>query len=100
MKLRTAYSSRDVVLNLHKVLFVPELTKNLLSVPAMAVMGAEVRFDGDKCVVLKDGLEFVIGSMIDNKLYGVCKIPTCQLTNSPTLPYFRFPSGYDYRSET
>ena len=40
------------------------------------------------------------GSHYEIHSTGVCKIPTCQLTNSPTLPYFRFPSGYDYRSET
>ena len=56
-KLRTTSSSRDVVLELHKVLFVPGLKTNLLqlSVPAMALMGAEIRFNRDECVVLKDG---------------------------------------------
>lgn len=47
VRLPTVNSTNDVVLNLHKVLFVPELTKNLLSVPAMALMGTEIRFDKD-----------------------------------------------------
>ena len=33
-----------ITLNLHKVLFVPEINKNLLSVPAMTQMQAEVIF--------------------------------------------------------
>ena len=40
VRLPTINSTHDVVLELHKVLFVPKLTKNLLSVPAMALMGA------------------------------------------------------------
>ena len=49
VRLPTVNSTRDVILDLRKVLFVPNLTKNLLSVPAMALMGAEIRFDKDKC---------------------------------------------------
>ena len=41
-RLPTENSSCDVVLELRKVLLVPKLTKNLLSVPAMALMGAEI----------------------------------------------------------
>ena len=40
------------------------------------------------------------GELRDDLICGVWKIPTYQLPNSPTLPYFRFPGGYDYRSET
>ena len=58
------------------MLFVPELKTNLLSVPAMALMGAEILFSLDKCVVLKDGKEFVIGNLIENKLYTVNKVLT------------------------
>ena len=71
VRLPTVNSTSDVVLNLHKVLFVAKLTKNLLSVPAMALMGAEIRFDKDKCLVLKDGNEFVIGCLLHDKLYSV-----------------------------
>ena len=45
VRLPTVNSTYDVVPDLHKVLFVPKLTKNLLSVPEMALMGAEIRFD-------------------------------------------------------
>ena len=68
VRLPLTNSTRDTVLNLHKVLFVPKLTKNLLSVPVMASMGAEVYFDKDKCLVRKDGKEFVIGSLVRDKL--------------------------------
>ena len=70
-KTSTVNNTCDVVLDLLKVLFVPKLTKNLLSVPAMALMGAEIRFDKDKCLVLKDGKEFVIGCLLHDKLYSV-----------------------------
>ena len=61
VKLRTTSSGHDVMLDLHKVLFVPD----------MALMGAEIRFNRNECVVLKGGKEFVIGNLIDNKLYTV-----------------------------
>ena len=44
VKLPTVNSIREIVLDLHQVLFVPKLTKNLLSVPAMALMGEEIHF--------------------------------------------------------
>ena len=71
VRLPTVNRTNNVVLDLHKVLFVPTLTKNLLSVPAMALMGAEIRFDKYKCVVLKDDKEFVIGCLLHHKLYSV-----------------------------
>lgn len=53
------------------VLFVPKLTKNLLSVLAMTLMWAEIRFNKEKSLVPKDGKEFVIGSPRHDKLYTV-----------------------------
>ena len=79
VRLPTVNSTYDVVLDLHKVLFVPKLTKNLLSVPAMALMGAEIRFDKDKCLVLKDGKEFVIGCLLHDKLYSVNTVEYAQV---------------------
>jgi len=55
VRLPTVNSTYDVVLDLQKVLFLPKLTKNLLSVPAMALMGTEICLDKDKCLVLKNG---------------------------------------------
>eukprot|EP00794_Sanderia_malayensis_P000747 gene747-25_t len=76
------------VLNLQRVLYVPKLTKNLLSVPAMASMGAEVRFDSERCIVLKDGKEFIIGTLYDKKLYKAnvehAAVAHAQLPNSET----------------
>ena len=51
-------------LKLHEVLYVPGLKKNLLSVPAMTKMGAEVLFDNEKCVVFKGGQEITIGHKV------------------------------------
>ncbi len=51
----------QITLSLQKVLFVPELTKNLISVAAMALNGAEVTFDKDRCVVTKDKRTVTIG---------------------------------------
>ena len=72
----------DVVLDLHKVLFVPKLTKNLLSVPAMALMRAEIRFDKDKCLILKNSKEFVIGHLLSDKLYTVNTIEYAQVSKT------------------
>ena len=74
----------DVVLDLHKVLFVPKLTENLLSVPAMALMGAEIRFDKDKCLILKNSKEFVIGHLLSDmyKLYTVNTIEYAQVSKT------------------
>ena len=63
--------SDDAYIALHKVLLVPKLTKNLLSVPAMAQMGAEVCFDKEKCVVIKDGKKITVGNVLAGKLYRV-----------------------------
>ena len=80
VRLPTVNSTCDVVLDLHKVLFVPKLAKNLLSVPAMALMEAEIRFDKDKCLVHKDGKEFVIGCLSHDKLYSVNTIEYGQVS--------------------
>lgn len=85
VRLPTVNSTNDVVLNLHKVLFVPKLTKNLLSVPAMALMRAEIRFDKDKCLVLKDSKEFVIGCLLHDKLYSVNSNEYAQVSTSDSM---------------
>ena len=38
--------------------------ENLLSVPTMASMEAEDHFDKEKCIVSKDGKNFVIGKLV------------------------------------
>ncbi len=64
------YDGADgITLALNKVLYVPEITKNLLSVPAVTQMGAEVLFDNGKCSITKDGRTINIGHIVDNKLY-------------------------------
>ena len=62
-------------LKLHEVLYVPGLKKNLLSVPAMTKMGAEVLFDNEKCTVSKDGQDIIIGHKVGDKLYKVNNKP-------------------------
>ena len=94
VRLPTVYNTCDVVLDLLKVLFVPKLTKNLLSVPVMALMGAEIRFDKDKCLILKDGKEFVIGCLLHDKLYSVntkeyAQVSIADSTASPAVWHFR-----------
>ena len=63
--------SDSVELTLNKVLYVPDLSKNLLSVSAMAQMGAEVLFNDGKCIISKDEREITIGHLVDSKLYVV-----------------------------
>ena len=53
-------------------------------------MGAEIRFDKDKCLVLKDGKEFVIGCLLHDKLYSVntieyAQVSTVDSTASPAV---------------
>ena len=71
VKLQCYDGSDDVTLTLNKVLYVPEITNNLLSVPAMTQMGAEVLFDERKCIVSKNERKITITHMVDNKLYMV-----------------------------
>ena len=70
-KLTCCNGSDKVVLVLNKVLYMPKLAKNLLSVPAMAQMGAEVVFNKDECIILKDSRKLTSGHIVHNKLYRV-----------------------------
>ena len=58
-------------LNLNKVLYVPNLSKNLLSVAAMTQIGAEVLFDEGKCITSKNERKSTTGHLVDSKLYIV-----------------------------
>ena len=49
----------------------PSLSKNLLSVPAMTQMGAEVLFDEGKCITSNNEKKVTIGHLVDSKLYMV-----------------------------
>ena len=63
--------SNAVELTLNKVLYVPNLSKNLLSVPAVTQMAAEVLFDEGKCIISKNERKATIGHLVDSKLYVV-----------------------------
>lgn len=71
MKLSCYDESNAVELTLRKVLSMPNLSKNLLSVPAMTQMGAEVLFDEGKCIISKNERKVTIGHLVDSKLYMV-----------------------------
>ena len=86
VKLPMLNSSNEIVLDLHQVLFVPKLTKNLLSVLAMVSMGAEIQFDKDKCLVRKNGQEFFIGSLLHDKLYIVNSNEYTQVSTANSAP--------------
>ena len=58
-------------LKLQKVLYIPKLTKNLVSVAAMTLNGAEVYFDKERCIVLKNDKYITIGHSVNGKLYKV-----------------------------
>lgn len=64
-------TSDTTIVVLHNILHVPKLTKNLISVPAITQMGAEVTFDKDKCIIVKDDKKLILGNIIDKKLYRV-----------------------------
>ena len=70
VRLATTYDRDGQHLALEKVAYVPQLTKNLLSVATMTENGAEVRFDGEKCIVVKNDKHYNIGHK-KGKLYCV-----------------------------
>ena len=70
VRLATSPNGDGQHLALEKVTLVPRLTKNLLSVAAMTENGAEVRFDAEKCVVVKNNKHYNIGHK-KGKLYCV-----------------------------
>ena len=62
----------ETQLSLEKVLHVPQLAKNLLSVPAMTKTGDSVLFDKEKCHVINENNEkHTIGCVKNGKLYKV-----------------------------
>ena len=63
VKLQCYDESGIVTLILNNVLYVPEITKNLLSLSAMTQMGAGVLFNDDKCYVTKDGKTIYLGQI-------------------------------------
>ena len=74
----------DFHLELHKVLYVPKLAKNLLSVPAMVSMGAEVKFNNEECIVSKEGKDDVIGKLVNGTLYAVNTVELAQSATDQT----------------
>ena len=77
----------DLVLN--RVLHVPQLAKNLVSVRSIAVENnAEVVFDKDKCTVVTDDQKFVIGTSSENgKLYKLINPPVKGSTSFVNNPH-------------
>ena len=71
VRLSIGSGENDLHLALQQVAYVPDLTKNLLSVATMTQMGAEVRFTREKCIVEKGGKQFTIGHSVGGKLYRV-----------------------------
>ena len=65
-------NNEEIFLALHRVVFVPELAKNLLSVKSMTKNDAKVIFDKEKCVVVppNGGPSFTIAQAVGN-LYKV-----------------------------
>ena len=74
----------DFHLELHKVLYVQKLAKNLLSVPAMISMGAEVKFKNEECIVSKEGEDYVIGKLVNGTLYTVNTVELAQSATDQT----------------
>ena len=71
VRLATSTEEGGQCLALEKVALVPDLTKNLLSVPSMTQKGVEVRFNDKSCVVVKEGKHYPIGHCVGGKLYCV-----------------------------
>ena len=86
VRLPTCDGSDPMMFFLQKLLLVPKLTKNLLSVSAMAQMGTEVPSDKEKCTVFKDGKKITIGHCLDGNLYRVNTPEFAQLSTASKLP--------------
>ena len=85
LRLRS-YNEKRLCLTLKTVLFVPRLAKNLLSVRAMTRIGAEVRFIGEKCFVLKGGKTAEIGRSVNGGLYKL-NTPVEEIPSNEQLKY-------------
>ena len=76
----------------------------------MAFMGAEIHFDKDKCLVRKNGQEFVIGSLLRYKMYivnssGYVQVSTANSAPSlpvggPQLHLYKSVDGLNYDADT
>ena len=62
-------SNKQFTMTLNKVLYIPKIKKNLISVGQMTEKGAEVYFDKEKCVVNKNYRCMTIGTAVGDKLY-------------------------------
>ena len=62
----------------------PKLAKNLLSVPAMISMGAEVKFKNEECIVSKEGKDYVIGKLVNGTLNTVNTVELAQSATDQT----------------
>ncbi|UYV76882.1 K02A2.6-like, partial [Cordylochernes scorpioides] len=71
MRAKTSGQFKGRQCNLNEVIFVPELSKNLLLVSSIVNNGGEVNFKGDKVTILKDGKKVLKGDQLDNGLYAV-----------------------------
>ena len=57
-----------------EVLYLPDLKKNLLSIPAMAKLGASIQFDGTECKITINSKLLATGK-IHEKLFMLTIIP-------------------------
>ncbi|UYV78030.1 FHDC1 [Cordylochernes scorpioides] len=71
MRAKTSGQFKGRQCNLNEVIFVPELSKNLLSVSSIVNNRGEVHFKGDKVTILKDGKKVLEGDQLENGLYAV-----------------------------
>lgn len=56
---------------LKNVLYVPEVTKNLLSVKAITENGGEVKFTKEKVIITKNNIKVIEGTKTENGLYEI-----------------------------
>ena len=96
VKIPCTDGANKIVLTLEKVLFVPELTKNLLSVSSIAKNGGIVKFDEQRCTVSKEGKNITIGNIVDGKLYRVntSEFDNVATSSTPDLDVWHCRFGY------
>ena len=93
-------NGRTQNISLREVLYLPELGKNLLSIRAMTRLGASVEFQGDECLISRNGKLLakgeICGKLFVLKTIGDEQVNVAKKTSQGELWHCRFGHlGYD-----
>lgn len=75
VELLSKVDNRVIWVELQKVLYIPQLTTNLLSIGACTAKGLTATFSGDSWTLNKGGLTVVVGKRVKDSLYKLSVVP-------------------------